>query len=63
MTKPLRITLQPYLVEAIAKYNATDWSDGRDPSKLGALNAVAYIGEHVAAHVKLHQPRKRRSKR
>jgi hypothetical protein len=33
----------------IAAYLDTDWSDGRDPSKFGALNAVSYIGERIAA--------------
>lgn len=45
----VRVTLPAHLVKAIRQYNAKDWKDGRDPSKLGALNAVAYIGEQVAA--------------
>ena len=45
----MTITLPRYLVRAIDAYLDTDWKDGRDPSKLGAFNAVAYIGEHVAA--------------
>jgi hypothetical protein len=40
------IELPSELVAAIEKYLNTDW---RDPSKLGALNAVAFIGESVAA--------------
>lgn len=40
----------PYsLVKAIERYNQTLWSAKNDPSRLGALNAVAYIGEQVAA--------------
>ena len=46
-----RNTLPKFIVDAARRYNATDWSDGRDPSKLGALNAVAFIGERVAALV------------
>lgn len=45
------IILPADLVAAIEKYNTTDWKDGRDPSKFGALNAVAYIGERTAAIV------------
>ena len=44
-----RITLPPNLISAIESYLDTNWDDGRDPSKLGALNAVSYIGERVAA--------------
>lgn len=44
-----RITLPANLVDAIESYLSTPWSDGRDPSKIGALNAVAFIGERVAA--------------
>src|SRR5689334_19768307 len=43
------LALPPHLVEAIEHYNGADWGDGRDPSKLGAINAVCYIGEQVAA--------------
>jgi len=46
------ITLPDDLVAAIDAYLDTDWTDGRDgrdPSKLGALNAVAYIGERIAS--------------
>lgn len=35
-----------WLVDAIRKYKATDWAKC-DPSKIGAVNAVAYIGERV----------------
>lgn len=41
-----RIELTDDLVEAIRRYLETDWNRG-DPSRLGALNAVAYIGEKV----------------
>lgn len=47
----MRIDIPDYLVDAIDKYTATDWKDGRDPSKLGALNAVAYIGERLVAEL------------
>ncbi len=43
------IVLPDHLVSAIRDYLATDWKDGRDPSGYGALNAVCYIGERVAA--------------
>lgn len=43
------ITLPDDLVAAIDSYLDTDWSDGRDPSRFGALNIVAFIGERVAA--------------
>jgi len=43
------ITLPNDLADAIEKYLATDYNDGRDPSKLGALNAVSYIGERLVA--------------
>lgn len=42
------IILPGYLVAAIDAYLDTDWSDGRDPSKFGAFNAVSYIGEQIA---------------
>jgi len=42
------IILPGHLVAAIDAYLDTDWTDGRDPSKIGALNAVSYIGERVA---------------
>lgn len=42
------IALPADLVAEIERYLATDWRDGRDPSRLGALNAVAHIGESVA---------------
>ena len=45
------IALPADLVTEIERYLATGWRDGRDPSRLGALNAVAYIGESVAAIV------------
>lgn len=47
----LDVRLPADVVVAVNKYHATDWSDGRDPSKFGALNAVAYIGERVIALV------------
>lgn len=47
----MRINIPNDLVDAIDKYVATHWEDGRDPSKLGALNAVAYIGERLLAVV------------
>ena len=53
------IRLPKHLVQAIDKYLDTDWSDGRDPSKIGALNAVAYIGERVAA-MRAERRRKKR---
>jgi len=55
--RSLQVTLDASLVDAIRRYNRTDWHDGRDPSKLGALNAVAYIGERVAAIVRVQHPR------
>lgn len=45
-----QITLPDDLINAIDAYPTTDWSK-RDPSKIGALNAVAYIGERVASIV------------
>lgn len=47
----MKIDIPDDLVDAIDKYVGTDWKDGRDPSKLGALNAVAYIGERLVAEV------------
>jgi len=43
------ITLPKWLCEAIESYLDTDWKDGRDPSGFGAMNAVWYIGERIAA--------------
>jgi hypothetical protein len=45
----IMITIPAELVAAVDNYLDTDWEDGRDPTKLGALNAVAYIGERIAA--------------
>ncbi len=45
----LTLTIPSDLADAIERYAGTDWNDGRDPSKLGALNAVSYIGEQVVA--------------
>jgi hypothetical protein len=45
----LTITISSDLADAIEKYAGTAWDDGRDPSKLGALNAVSYIGERLVA--------------
>lgn len=42
------IFLSADLVNAIERYARTNWKDGRDPSGIGALNAVAFIGERVA---------------
>jgi len=42
----LTITLPSELADAIDDYLVTDWAS-RDPSKLGALNAVSYIGERL----------------
>jgi hypothetical protein len=53
----VKIELTPSLIDAIERYNTTPWHDGRDPSKLGALNAVAYIGEQVAGLVRAAQAR------
>lgn len=47
----MKIDISDYLVDAIDKYVTTSWKDGRDPSKLGALNAVAYIGERLVAEL------------
>lgn len=40
----MKINIPDHLVDAVDKYVNTNWKDGRDPSKFGALNAVAYIG-------------------
>jgi len=45
----LTITISSDLADAIERYAGTDWNDGRDPSKLGALNAICYIGERLVA--------------
>lgn len=45
----ISIDLPSFVAKAIEAYNSVDWKDGRDPSGFGAINAVAYIGEHVAA--------------
>ena len=45
------VILPADLVDAIERYAATDWKSGRDPSNIGALNAVAYIGERLVAIV------------
>ncbi len=47
----MKIDIPDYLIDAIDKYASTDWKDGRDPSKLGALNAVAYIGERLVTEL------------
>jgi hypothetical protein len=54
----MKIDIPDYLVNAIDKYVATDWK-GRDPSKIGALNAVAYIGERLV--VELSEARRKPS--
>lgn len=41
-----QLLLSPELVAAIEKYLDTDWGEG---ASIGALNAVAFIGELVAA--------------
>jgi hypothetical protein len=46
----LEVTIPGHLVESVEKYVATDWAKV-DPSKFGALNAVAYIGEQLATLV------------
>jgi hypothetical protein len=45
----LVVRLPANLVRTIDAYLDADWSEKRDPSKIGALNAIAYIGERVAA--------------
>jgi hypothetical protein len=57
MHSTTRVTLPADLIRAIDKYLCTPWSDGRDPSKLGALNAVAFIGERLVAVVATHRGR------
>jgi hypothetical protein len=53
---PMTVELPGELVDAIDRYIATDWRDGCDPSRFGALNAVAFIGEQlVAAYVRQRQ--------
>lgn len=47
--KPWLVTLPEDLARAVDNYLTADWSKARDPSRMGALNAVAYIGERVAA--------------
>jgi hypothetical protein len=47
--RKLVITLPSDLADAIEHYSNTNWNDGRDPSKLGALNAVSYLGERLVA--------------
>ena len=47
--RKLAIILPSDLADAIEHYVDTDWNDGRDPSKLGSLNAVSYIGERLVA--------------
>lgn len=57
------VRLPPDVVEAIDHYISTDWKDGRDPSKLGALNAVAHIGERVVAVVCAERARREERKK
>jgi hypothetical protein len=45
----LTLSISSELADAIEHYVETDWGDGRDLSKLGALNAVSYIGERIVA--------------
>ena len=59
MSRNIRITIPVDLASAIDNYLSTDWKDGRDPSKIGALNAVAYIGERVAGIYDASAKRKR----
>ena len=47
--RTLTLNISSDLADAIEHYANTDWSDVRDPSKLGALNAVSYIGEQIVA--------------
>ncbi len=47
--RSIKMTIPANLVNAIDGYLDTDWNDGRDPGKIGALNAVSYIGEQIAA--------------
>lgn len=43
----LKLTISSSLADAIERYAATNWEEGRD--KFGALNAVSYIGEQMVA--------------
>jgi len=54
----MRITLPASLARAIEDYLDTDWDSGPDPSKLGALNSVSFIGERVAAIYAFRRRRK-----
>ncbi len=45
----MTIDIPDDLVAEIDAYLDADWSIKRDPSKFGALNAVAHIGERMAA--------------
>jgi hypothetical protein len=45
--RTLMLTISSELADAIEHYVNTDWSE--DPSKIGALNAVSYIGEQIVA--------------
>jgi hypothetical protein len=49
------IDLPPDVVAAIESYINTNWTDGQ-PSRLGALNAVAFIGERIAAIYAAQRP-------
>ena len=53
--RPTEIVLDADLVASIERYVDTDWK-ACDPSKIGALNAVAFIGERVVA---IYQAKKR----
>lgn len=57
------VRLPPDVVEAIERYVSIDWKDGRDPSKFGALNAVAHIGERVVAVVCAERARREERKK
>lgn len=46
---PWQLEVPADLVRAIDAYIDGDWSKQADPSRFGALNAVAYIGERIAA--------------
>ncbi len=48
------LEIPPYLVDALEDYNAHDYNRKTDPSGLGGLNAVAYIGEQLAMLWRLH---------
>jgi hypothetical protein len=56
----MKIDLPPDVVRAIEAYNATNWDGGSaaSPDSLAALNAVAFIGERVAAICKAKRRRK-----